>query len=167
MIRDAMEADAKAISEIYNYYIRNTVITFEEQDISAEEISRRITKVQSAGLWWLVAEIDNQVLGYAYCSKWQERSAYRHTVEASVYLDQSATGKGLGTELYQALFQRIESSDFHIVIGGIALPNPMSVALHEKFGMEKVAHFNEVGYKFSQWIDVGYWQVKLKPRSHN
>ncbi|MFT3931626.1 MAG: GNAT family N-acetyltransferase [Spongiibacteraceae bacterium] len=161
MIRDAVEADSKAISEIYNYYIRNTVITFEEQDVSAEEISRRIAKVQASGLWWLVIEVDNAIAGYAYCSKWQERSAYRKTVEVSVYLAHSATGKGLGTKLYEELFQRLKNSSFHVVIGGIALPNPASVALHERFNMKKVSHFEEVGYKFSKWVDVGHWQLKL------
>lgn len=161
MIRDALATDSPAIAEIYNHYIRNTVITFEEKEIDAVEIASRIKKVQAADLCWLVAEEAERVVGYAYCSKWNERSAYRNTVEVSVYLDAERVGKGYGTTLYQALFHRLKNSAVHVAIGGIALPNPPSVALHEKFGMEKVAHFNEVGYKFEQWVDVGYWQVQL------
>lgn len=161
MIRDASAADSKALSEIYNHYIRNTVITFEESEIDVTDIARRIKKVQAAGGWWLVAEAAGRVVGYAYCSTWNERSAYRNTVEVSVYLAPASLGRRYGTALYEEIFRRLKNTSIHIVVGGIALPNPQSVALHEKFGMAKVAHFKEVGYKFNQWIDVGYWQVKL------
>jgi L-amino acid N-acyltransferase YncA len=160
MIRNAQEKDLKSLSEIYNYYIRNTVITFEEGELDQAEISNRINKVKSAGLWWLVAEENDRIAGYAYASKWNERSAYRNTVEVSVYLNKEMAGKGYGTKLYDELFRRLRDKSIHVVIGGIALPNPASIALHEKFGMKKVAHFEEVGFKFGQWIDVGYWQVQ-------
>ena len=161
MIRDIETRDIAAIVEIYNHYIRNTIISFEEKEIDIAEISSRIKKVKSAGLWWLVAEERNQVVGYAYASTWNARSAYRNTVEVSVYLDCSATGKGYGSQLYSELFRRLESRSIHVVIGGISLPNLESIKLHEKFGMRQVAHIKEVGYKFGRWIDVGYWQVKL------
>ncbi|PID45615.1 MAG: hypothetical protein CSB47_08185 [Proteobacteria bacterium] len=83
------------------------------------------------------------------------------TVEVSIYLSHQITSRGLGTQLYNALFSSLREKSVHIVIGGITLPNAASIALHEKFGMEKVAHFKEVGYKFGKWLDVGYWQVKL------
>jgi phosphinothricin acetyltransferase len=70
-------------------------------------------------------------------------------------------GKGFGTKLYDELFSRLRKKKLHVAIGGIALPNPSSIKLHEKFGMEKVAHYKEVGYKFGEWVDVGYWQVQL------
>jgi phosphinothricin acetyltransferase len=73
-------------------------------------------------------------------------------------VDQNLTGKGLGTQLYQALLDRLESTTAHTIVGSIALPNLPSIALHEKLGFQKVAHFKEVGWKFGQWIDVGYWQ---------
>ena len=161
MIRDAQEKDFKAIAEIYNYYIRHTVITFEENEIDQVEISTRINKVKSSGYWWLVLEENSQVVGYAYATKWQERSAYRNTAEVAVYLHHQSMGKGSGTALYKELFQRLKAKGLHIIIGGIALPNTSSEKLHEKFGMEKVAHFKEVGYKFGQWVDVGYWQVQI------
>ncbi len=161
MIRDANETDFAAIADIYNHYIRNTVVTFEEVEIDQREIAGRVKKVATAGLWWLVAEENENIVGYAYASKWQERSAYRNTVEVSVYLHFEHVGKGHGSRLYEELFRRLRAKGMHIAIGGIALPNAASAALHEKFGMEQVAHFREVGFKFDQWIDVGYWQVTL------
>jgi L-amino acid N-acyltransferase YncA len=161
MIRDAQDNDFSAISDIYNHYIRHTVITFEESEIDQNEIAVRVEKVRSAGLWWLVLEDDRKIIGYAYAAKWHERSAYRNTVEISVYLHHECVGKGFGTKLYDELFSRLRKKKLHVAIGGIALPNPSSIKLHEKFGMEKVAHYKEVGYKFGEWVDVGYWQVQL------
>lgn len=161
MIRDVNEKDFPAIVEIYNHYVRDTTISFEESEIDSKEISARITRVRSAGLWWLVFEESDHVIGYAYATTWSERSAYRNTVEVSVYLDHQVTGKGIGTKLYGELFRRLKSTSIHVAIGGIALPNPESIKLHEKFGMQQVAHYKEVGFKFGQWLDVGYWQVQL------
>lgn len=161
LIRPAEKADAEAIVKIYNYYIQNTVITFEESTLSAEKMAERIENVTGSGLPWLVAQEKDTVAGYAYAAKWKERSAYRHTVEISVYVSHSSLNKGWGTKLYEALFSELGKTTVHVAVGGIALPNPSSIALHEKFGMEKVAHFKAVGYKFDQWIDVGYWQKQF------
>jgi phosphinothricin acetyltransferase len=159
VIRAVQHQDAKAISDIYNDYIENTAITFEEESVTAQEINKRIIKVQSDRLPWLISEDDSgNVLGYAYASKWRERFSYRFSVEVTVYLSKEHTGKGLGTQLYAALFKQLKANDIHSVIGGITLPNDASVAVHEKFGLKKVAHFTEVGFKFEQWLDVGYWQ---------
>lgn len=161
MIRPATARDAEAIVRIYNYYILNTVVTFEEQVVSANEMAKRVESVQSAALPWLVSEQHNRVVGYAYAGQWHRRSAYRYSAECTVYLEPDATGRRLGTELYDALFPILRSKGVHTVIGGISLPNDASVALHEKFGMSKAAHYKEVGFKFNRWIDVGYWQVVL------
>jgi phosphinothricin acetyltransferase len=158
MIRAATGADAGAVAEIYNHYIANTVVTFEEEVLPAAEIARRIETVQSASLPWLVAELGGQVAGYAYAGKWHARSAYRFSAEITVYLAPAQVGRGLGSKLYGELFPMLRDRGIHAVIGGIALPNEASVALHEKFGLEKVAHYAEVGFKFDRWIDVGYWQ---------
>jgi len=159
MIRVAQQQDAKAICDIYNHYITNTVITFEEEAVSSEEMLNRIGKVQSAGLPWFIAEDGSgNVIGYAYASKWRERFSYRFSVEVTVYLSIEHGGKGLGTLLYEELFKQLKAINIHSVIGGITLPNEASVAIHEKFAMKKVAHFSEVGLKFGQWLDVGYWQ---------
>ena len=163
MIRTATESDAQRIADIYNHYIENTVITFEEQIISKKDILERMEKVTHSDLPWLVADDGGAVIGYAYATKWNVRSAYRHTVETSVYLSHLSLARGWGTRLYTALFGQLRQKSIHVVIGGITLPNPASIALHEKFGLKQVAHFKEVGYKFGQWLDVGYWQTELKP----
>jgi len=160
MLRTVEITDAAQITDIYNYYVENSISTFEEQMISVAEMQKRITKVLESGHIWLVAvdQEKNRVIGYAYTARWKERSAYRFTSEISVYLIHDIDRKGIGTELYQALFTHLESIDIHAVIGVITLPNEASVSLHEKFGLKKVAHFEQVGFKFNQWLDVGYWQ---------
>jgi len=161
MIRQAQASDAAAIARIYNHYITHTVITFEEQLVSEADIAQRIADVAAASLPWLVMEEAGDVLGYAYAAPWRTRSAYRFSVETSVYLHHAALGRGLGSQLYEALFSALTPCGVHVAIGGIALPNDESVRLHEKLGMKKVAHFEQVGFKFGQWIDVGYWQRVL------
>lgn len=161
MIRPATKTDADAIARIYNHYVLNTTITFEEKAVTVEDIVDRIAEVESNSLLWLVAEQDGQVVGYAYASKWKGRCAYRYSVESSVYVAQGHGGRGIGTKLYEALLPQLKDKGIHAVIGGIVLPNLSSIALHEKFGMTQVAHFKEVGYKFNQWLDVGYWEGLL------
>ncbi len=160
MIRSATAADAAAITAIYNHYILHTPVTFEEEAITAEEMAGRMAEVQQAYNWF-VAEQDGKVLGYAYAGKWKSRCAYRYTVESTVYLDKDAVGRGLGTQLYRVLLADLRQRRIHNVIGGIALPNAGSVALHEKLGFQKIGQFKEVGWKFDQWIDVGYWELIL------
>lgn len=161
MIRDALNKDLEGIASIYNFYISHSVATFEEIEISPIEVESRISKVNNAKNHWIVAVENDEVVGYAYSTKWNERTAYRKTVEVSVYLSNTCLQKGIGTQLYTTLFDRLRDDGIHAVIAGITLPNPASVGLHKKFGMVKVAHFEEVGFKFGQWLDVGYWQVKL------
>ena len=161
MIRDVKHEDIEEITSIYNHYISNSVVTFEESEISSSAIEERVLKVKDSGNHWIVALENHTVVGYAYSAKWNNRAAYSKTVEVSVYLSNSYFKKGVGTKLYKELFRRLQENQMHVVIGGITLPNPASVALHEKFGMVKVAHFSEVGFKFGKWLDVGYWQVKL------
>jgi L-amino acid N-acyltransferase YncA len=161
MIRPALPADAEAIARICNYYILNTVITFEELVITPQDITRRLDDVYTASLPWLVAVSSGRIVGYAYASMWKERSAYRYSVESTVYLDPEALGVGFGSQLYENLLTNLRQQKLHTVIGGIALPNEASIRLHEKCGFRKVAHFKEVGHKFGQWVDVGYWQLTL------
>jgi phosphinothricin acetyltransferase len=157
-IREAAASDAAAIAGIYNHYVLGTVVTFEEEPVSSDEIARRIEKVRSASLPWLVVEADGDVVGYAYAGPWHTRSAYRFSVETTVYLAPAQVGRGIGSKLYGELLSTLQTRRIHAAIGGIALPNETSVALHEKLGFRKVAHFDEVGFKFDRWIDVGYWQ---------
>lgn len=160
-IRNATGNDAELITSIYNHFVLTTSISFEETAVPAQEMAQRIADVQAEGLPWLVAEVDGIVAGYAYATKWRVRHAYRFSVESSVYLAPDRAGKGIGTTLYRALLDRLRDGGYHLSIGGIALPNAASIAMHEKLGFEKVAHFREVGCKFERWTDVGYWQLKL------
>lgn len=158
MIRAAEQRDGGDIAAIYNHFIEHSVITFEEDPVTAEEMGQRIAETHAAKLPYLVAVDDSSVQGYAYASKWKGRCAYRYTVEVTVYLDPGAAGSGLGSSLYKSLFEQLAELNYHMAIAGISLPNDASIALHEKFGMKKVAHFEEVGFKFNRWVDVGYWQ---------
>jgi len=161
MLRAATTADATAIAEIYNHYVVNTIITFEEEAVPATEMAARITEVLGLNLPWFVWEENGRVLGYAYAGKWKSRCAYRYSVESSIYLAKEATGRGLGTKLYVALIDALRTKGIHSIIGGIALPNPASVGISEKLGFQKIGQFKEVGWKFEQWIDVGYWELIL------
>lgn len=160
MLRPCTPQDAAQICGIYNHYVRDTVVTFEEAPVAAAEMAQRITDVTSR-LPWLVWEADGAILGYAYATPWKSRAAYRYAVESSIYLAPSATGQGLGPRLYGALIGELRQKGLHCVIGGAALPNPASVALHERLGFSKVAEFREVGFKFGRWIDVAYWELML------
>jgi L-amino acid N-acyltransferase YncA len=160
-IRDATGDDAGPITSIYNHFVLTTSISFEEAAVPVHEMAQRIADVQAAGLPWVIAEVDGVIAGYAYATKWRVRHAYRFSVESSVYLAPESAGKGIGTALYRALLDLLRDGGYHLVIGGITLPNDASIALHEKMGFEKVAHYSEVGFKFQRWIDVGYWQINL------
>lgn len=160
MLRNVRPDDAPAIADIYNHYILNSPATFEEVPVSQDEMRQRILETIRT-YPWLVCEEDGKLLGYCYGRKWRERAAYRHSVEVSTYLDPSAVGKGRGSALLDAILVELRRRGFHCVMGGVSLPNDASVALLQKFGLRQVAHFKEVGYKFGQWIDVGYWQLLL------
>ena len=161
MLRAATPADAAAIAAIYNHYVLHTIVTFEEEAVTADEIAGRIREVQGAGIPWFVWEENGRVLGYTYASKWKSRCSFRYSLETTVYLDKDATGRGLGRTLYTPLIEALRGQKYHALIGGISIPNPASIALHEKLGFQKIGHFKEVGWKFNQWIDVGYWELIL------
>ena len=160
-VRAVTPADAGAVAAIYNHYVRHTVVTFEEEPVRDEEMSRRIDDVRAVSLPWFVAERAGAIAGYAYASRWRPRSAYRFSTEVTVYLAPEQGRRGVGSALYSELLAALRGSGLHAAIGGIALPNDASVALHEKFGFKKVAHFEQTGFKFNRWIDVGYWQLIL------
>ena len=133
-IRPCLASDAQALARIYNYYIQHTVITFEEELVSAPVMASRVAEVQQISLPWLVGEVDGALRGYAYATRWKARSAYRYAVE---------------------------TGGMHVAIGGAALPNAASVALHLRLGFEQVATFRQVGFKHERWVDVAYWQKVL------
>lgn len=157
MIRPVKPSDASDICELYNYYVLNTHVNFEEEAVTLEDMQSRIGGASKEHPW-LVYEHEGKVVAYAYASAWKSRCSYRYSVETSVYVALGYEGKGLGSKLYTALFEALKHTNAHAIIGGIALPNEGSVALHEKFGFEKIAQFKEIGFKLNRWIDVGYWE---------
>lgn len=159
MIRYVKEEDFEEIRNIYNYYVENTTISFEETCVTCEEMASRI-KTISSEFPFVVYEINHQIVGYAYITKWKSRHAYRYTLETTVYTRNDYSGKGIGSGLYNFLFKELPMC--HSIMSVIALPNEKSIALHEKFGFERVADFKEVGYKFNRWIDVAYFQKKME-----
>jgi phosphinothricin acetyltransferase len=160
-IRPATAQDAAAMAAIYRPYVLDSTISFEEQEVSAEEMAERVAKVQQQALPWLVVELHGELLGYAYATRWRVRHAYRYSVETSIYFAAAARGQGLGSRLYRKLLQQLREQGVHLAIAGIALPNPPSIALHESLGFRQVATFHEVGWKAGRWLDVGYWELRL------
>ena len=157
-IRKVESADAAQIAEIYNYYILKTHHTFETEALSADEMRERIGET-SEEYPFLVAESDGAIQGYVYAAQFKLRQAYKHSVEASIYVRIQAKQKGIGSELYEEFLEELKETDVHALMAGISLPNEASVKFHEKLGYEKVAHFKEVGYKLGRWVDVGFWEM--------
>lgn len=161
MIRNVQLSDAKRIAEIYNPYIKDTIITFEEELVTERDIAERIRYITTKNFPYIVYEENGNVVGYAYLSNWRTRSAYDITLETSVYIDEKAQAKGLGSILYAELINKAREINIHSLIGVISLPNPISQKLHEKFNFELVGNFKESGLKFNKLIDVEFWQLIL------
>ncbi|GAA4235927.1 GNAT family N-acetyltransferase [Postechiella marina] len=161
MIRDFNKKDIKQLLDIYNYYVLNSIVTFDIEPLSLSTFTEKVTRINN-DYPFIVFEEDNQVLGYAYGSKWRPKPAYKQTVESTVYVKNGVHGKQIGTKLYQELLRLFKQEDYHVVLGGLTLPNNASVKLHQKFGFEQVAHFKAVGRKFDTWLDVAFWQLKLR-----
>lgn len=163
-LRRATLDDAAAIVEIYRPYCRETIITFETEAPQVDEMAARIKEIGST-LPWLVAVADTdsepRIGGYAYAARHRARRGYQWSVETSVYLDPEFRGKGLGSFLYNALFQLLEKQGYINAYAGIALPNATSEALHRAFHFEPVGVYKKVGYKMNQWIDVAWWHRQL------
>ena len=157
-VRKAELSDAGKIAEIYNFYVLKTHSSFKTEAITAAGMSRRIIEI-SENYPFLIGEENGEIFGYAYAARYKTRAAYLQSVEISVYVKNGIHRRGIGSKLYEKLFEMLSQTGVHAIIAGIALPNEASVKLHEKFGMQKVAHFREVGYKFGKWIDVGYWEL--------
>ncbi|HEM3578099.1 TPA: N-acetyltransferase [Streptococcus suis] len=159
-IRSARIEDAADLVAIYAPYVEKTAITFETQVPTVNEFASRIEKTLGK-FPYLVAVEEGKILGYAYASTYYARAAYDWTVELSVYIQQEARGKGIGSMLYDALEEELTARGFKNFLACIALPNPASISLHEKRGYEQVAHFKKVGYKFGSWHDIVWLQKSL------
>lgn len=161
MIRNVRPEDAEDIVAIYNYYIENTIITFELSKITPDEERKRIKKILDNEYPFIVYEEQGKIIGYAYLSQWRERAAYKNTLETSIYVHKDHLNKGLGQKLYKELIESGKKQGVHVLIGGLSMPNPQSQKLHEKLGFRKVGYFKEVGVKFNRYIDVEFWQLNL------
>ena len=165
-IRPAVLSDLPALTEIYNHYIVNTTITFDLAPFTLSERRSWFDDHSPAGRHRLLVAVDeagpDTVLGYASTSRWRPKAAYETTVESSVYCRVDAVGRGIGTRLYEALFESIKGEDVHRIVAGVSLPNPASVALHERMGFGRVGVFERVGRKFGKYWDVAWVQRPLR-----
>lgn len=160
MIRPVKLSDAQTLLDIYNYYVLNTVATFDLEALSLNTFTEKIKSIIT-DYPFIVYEENNEILGYAYGSKFRPKPAYNQTVESTVYVKHGVHGKQIGTQLYSELLVLLRKQQFHMVLGVLTLPNDASVKLHEKFGFKQVAHLKEAGLKFESWHDVGFWQLTL------
>ncbi|MGC1678718.1 MAG: N-acetyltransferase family protein [Candidatus Binataceae bacterium] len=155
LIRAATGADLPRITEIYNHYVVNTPITFDLEPVSAEQREPWFREHTEGGRNRLfVAHDDGVVVGYAGTARFRAKAAYDTTVDATIYCAREATGRGIGTMLYRALFEALRSEDINRIVAGITLPNDASVALHRRFGFTPLGTYSEIGRKFGRYWDV-------------
>jgi len=152
----ARRDDAAAMRAIYEPIVRETVISFELEPPTVDAFRERIMQRLETHPW-LVTEREGQVVGYAYALPFRTRPAYQWTAEVSVYVDAKCHRTGIGRTLYRSLFSVLALLGYRTLVAGIALPNPASVALHERMGFESVGVFKHVGFKFDRWIDVSWY----------
>jgi phosphinothricin acetyltransferase len=161
VVRDARAtADAAACAAIYAPYVTGTVVTFETEPPSADEMAARI-ETASSSYAWFVLEQQGRVVGYAYGGRFHARPAYRWAAEVSVYLEPGRRRTGGGRALYEALLARLRERGFRIAIAGMTLPNEASVGLHEALGFQSVGTYRRIGYKLGAWHDVAWMQRRL------
>jgi L-amino acid N-acyltransferase YncA len=165
LIRLASEEDAGAIATIYAPYVTDSCISFEEVAPGEAEMAERI-RGDRPGLYpWFVAEEEGKVRGFASSAPFRSRLAYRWTVETGIYLAPDAGGRGIGRQLLSTLLDVLERQGYVAAIGAIALPNSISVALHERLGFAHAGTYRQVGFKMGQWLDVGLWEKNLAART--
>jgi phosphinothricin acetyltransferase len=160
MIRPVTPEDAEAICDIYNYYVLNTTVTFEEEPVSAAEMRTRIATV-TQDFPWYVYEEGGELIAYAYLHYYHARSAYRFTVEDSIYVKNGRQRTGIGAQLLRLLIGDAKKHGKHSIMAIIGVPNDASEALHRKYGFQKMAHMDEIGFKFGRWADVSFWKLRL------
>lgn len=162
-IRSAVWSDLPRLTEIYNHYIVNTAITFDIEPFTVAHRAKWFEQHADTGRHrLLVAEDGGHVVGYAGTGPFRPKKAYETTVETTIYCAPDVTGRGLGTRLYAALFDALRGEDVHRALAGITLPNPASIALHQRFGFVEVARFNENGRKLGRYWDVAWFEKRLE-----
>jgi phosphinothricin acetyltransferase len=167
VVRPATLDDLQTLTDLYNYYVLNTAITFDLHPFTAEQRRPWFDEHRPYGPHRLLVAvgIDGTCVGYASTSRWRPKPAYATTVEASVYCHPDAVGTGCGTALYTALFESLEQEDVQTIVAGVSLPNPRSVSLHERFGFRSVGVFHAVGRKFDKYWDVAWFERPLKSKN--
>lgn len=166
MLRVAEARDAERIAEIYKPYVERTGISFEETPPSPDEMRGRIARILSS-YPYLVCEENGLVLGYAYASRYRERSAYRWSLESSIYVAEGARGHGVGAALMGALIDILRDQGFVNFYAVITPPNPASFALHARFGFTPLASFPDTAYKNGAWLGVDWMQLRLQEISEH
>jgi L-amino acid N-acyltransferase YncA len=157
--------DAAQIAAIYAPFCQDTAVSFEAEAPDEATMRERVYAVANRYPWLVAVSERSEILGYAYATKHRERAAYRWSVDFAVYLAPSAKGRGIGTELYNALVAICRLLGYHRAFAGIALPNDASVRLHEKVGFRPIGVYHRVGYKLGKWHDVGWWGLNLLPET--
>ncbi len=157
------DRDAAACAAIYAPSVTDSVASLEERAPEAREMAERI-RIVSRTHPWLVAELDGEVVGYAYGGRHHERAAYRWAADVTVYISAAHHRRGVGRALYGALFPLLERQGIYEVCAGVTLPNDASVGLHESLGFVLVGVYRDVAFKFGRWYSVGWWQMSLRPR---
>ena len=163
-VRDATAKDLPYVREIYNHYVMNSTVTFDESPMTLAEIKRKFAKITEKKMPFIVAENPSgQLLGYAYVYPWKEKAAYRYTVENSIYLGPASTGKGLGRVLLGELIERSKKAGLKEIIAVIADKGAdASIAIHRDFGFKEIGHMGKVGFKFDRWLGTVLMQKSLK-----
>jgi phosphinothricin acetyltransferase len=168
--RPALRSDLPRLAEIYNHYIVNTPITFNTQPFTVETFAPWFEEHSDGKRHRLLVAVENgasgRVIGYAGTGRFRPKEAYETTVETTVYCSHDCTRRGLGTLLYRALFELIAGEDINRIVAGVTLPNPGSVALHERFGFRHVGTFTGNGRKFGKYWDVAWFERPLKLMEH-
>jgi phosphinothricin acetyltransferase len=161
-IRTATADDAEAVAAIYTPIVRDTVISFELEPPSVQEMRSRIVSTLQRLPWLVSLDARGDVNGYVYASKHRERAAYQWAVDVTAYVRADSRGQGVGKRLYTELLRIVRELGYYQAFAGIALPNEGSVALHESVGFERIAVYRNVGFKLGAWRDVGVWQNTLQ-----
>jgi phosphinothricin acetyltransferase len=162
-LRLAEKKDCFAICEIYNFYIQNSVVTFDEQTMQSNHWEEKLEYLNKQKLPFIVAQTETgEILGFAYVAPWRQKSAYRRTVEDSIYLRAAATGKRIGTKLLEELLFLSKQAGVKEVVAVISDSGAeSSVRLHEQFGFKKQGHLAKVGFKFDRWLGTILMQKSL------
>lgn len=162
LIRIANDGDLSALTELYNYYVCNSAISFDLFPFSLEQRREWFKQYLPEGRYrLLVAQQESQIVGYVTSSPFRVKAAYETSVETSIYLHPESIGRGIGKKLYLALFDSLQKEDVHRAYAGITLPNAASIALHRKLGYRAIGIYEEVGRKFGRYWDVEWYEKKL------